>query len=245
MLNFNNIPALVLSAVAVLIALSVHEFSHGYAAYRLGDRTAYLSGRLTLNPLKHLDPLGALCMLFFRFGWAKPVPIDPRNFKKPKRDFAITAIAGPLSNIILGFIFGFFYLVGFKFLILAEGFTATLLYNLCYFLFAFHAINIGLGIFNLIPIMPFDGSRILNALLPERIYFKIMKYERKIYFGVLAWLLLGPYAYRAALSLPFVSSSAVLSGLCKILSLGDLVSDAISAISSLILSFWQLIPFLS
>ena len=96
---------LILTAVAVLITLSIHEFSHAYAAYKLGDNTAKNLGRLSINPIKHLDPIGALCMLFFRFGWAKPVPINPRNFKNPKRDFAISALAGPLSNLILGFIF--------------------------------------------------------------------------------------------------------------------------------------------
>ena len=96
---------LILTAVAVLITLSIHEFSHAYAAYKLGDDTAKNLGRLSINPIKHLDPIGALCMLFFRFGWAKPVPINPRNLKKPKRDFAVSALAGPLSNLILGFIF--------------------------------------------------------------------------------------------------------------------------------------------
>ena len=244
MFYFNDIPQLILSALAVLIALTVHEFCHGYAAYKLGDNTAAMYGRLTLNPLKHLDPVGALCMLFFRFGWAKPVPINPRNFKKPKRDFALSALAGPLSNITLGFIFGFFYLLSFRLLIGSVGFAATLLYNLTYFLGAFHAVNIGLGVFNLIPIPPFDGSRILNVILPERLYFKIMKHERKIYFGVLAWLLLGDYVYRFFLSLSFIGASPLLSRLVKIFSLSDLIGDAISAISNLIISFWQLIPFL-
>ena len=98
-----DFPTLILSVLAVIIALTVHEFSHGFIAYKLGDDTAKSLGRLTLNPLKHLDPIGALTMIFFRFGWAKPVPINPRNFKKPKRDFALTAVAGPMSNIILAF----------------------------------------------------------------------------------------------------------------------------------------------
>ena len=244
MISLENITELVISAVAVLIALTVHEFSHGYAAYKLGDSTAKNAGRLTLNPIKHIDPFGALCMLLFHFGWAKPVPIDPRYFKKPKRDFALSALAGPLSNIILGFLLAPLYLLCFKGFLGAEGFLKTFLYNSAYFLAVFHSINIGLGVFNLLPIPPFDGSRILNVILPERLYFKVMKYERKIYLFVLAWLLLGSYVYRLLLALPFVAASPFLSGFLKIFSLSDLLRDAISAISRLILSFWQLIPFL-
>ena len=100
-----------LSAIAALIALTVHEYCHGYAAYKLGDDTAKNFGRLTLNPLKHIDPYGAICMVLFHIGWAKPVPVNARNFKNPKKDFAITAAAGPLSNLILGFFSALLYLV--------------------------------------------------------------------------------------------------------------------------------------
>ena len=100
-----------LSALVVLIALTVHEFSHGYAAYKLGDPTAKNLGRLSLNPLKHLDPIGAICMIVFRIGWAKPVPINARYFRRPKRDFAITALAGPISNLVLAFLSALVYLL--------------------------------------------------------------------------------------------------------------------------------------
>ena len=96
-----------LSAIAALISLTIHEYSHGYAAYKLGDPTAKALGRLSLNPIKHLDPVGAVCMLIFHFGWAKPVPINMRNFKNPRRDFAITALAGPLANLVMAFISAF------------------------------------------------------------------------------------------------------------------------------------------
>ena len=244
MLSLDNIPGLILSALAVLIALAVHEFSHGYAAYKLGDDTAKIQGRLSLNPIKHLDPFGAVCMLFFHFGWAKPVPINPRNFEEPKRDFALSSLAGPLSNIILGFFTAFFYLLSFKYYITLDGFSRTLFYNLTYFLAVFHSVNIGLGIFNLIPIPPFDGSRLINVVLPDRLYFKIMKYERQIYYGVLIWLLGGAYLYNFLLTIPFVAASPVLSGVFKIFSLSDLIGDAVSLISSVIISFWRLIPFL-
>ena len=106
-----DIRIIILSALATLITLSIHEFSHALAAHKLGDDTAKYMGRLTINPIKHLDPIGALCMVFFRFGWAKPVPINPRNFKNPKRDFALSAMAGPLSNLVIAFFSSFFYML--------------------------------------------------------------------------------------------------------------------------------------
>lgn len=240
-----NIAQLLLNLVAVLIALTVHEYAHGYAAYKLGDNTARSLGRLTLNPIKHLDPFGALCMLLFHFGWAKPVPINPRNFKNPKRDFAITAVAGPLTNIVLSFITAFFLLLTGKLFVVTE---SAMLNNLQYyttlFLYLFHVINLGLGIFNLIPIPPFDGSRILNVVLPPKLYFKVMKHEQKIYWGVIAWLFLGNYVYVALLSVPFIAESAFLSAIARIFSLSDLISSAASWLSGAMLSFWRLLPFL-
>lgn len=247
MFNSFDIPTLVLSALAVLITLTVHEYAHGYAAYKLGDGTARAFGRLSLNPIKHLDPVGALCLLFFHFGWAKPVPINPRNFKNPKRDFALSALAGPLVNIILAFITAFFYILALKQLspiALGEGFVARLAYNLILFIGLFHSINLGLGIFNLIPIPPLDGSRILTAVLPPRLYFGIMKYERKIYFALLIWMLLGGSVKRFLLSFSFIAANPVLSAIAGIFSLSGMLSSLISAISGLMLDFWGLLPFL-
>ena len=152
-MDFQRIAQYAISALAVLIILSIHEFSHGYIAYKLGDPTAKVQGRLTLNPLRHLDLIGAICMVFFHFGWAKPVPVDIRYFKKPKRDFAIVALAGPVSNIICAFFGAFFYLAFYKFAIslqIPNEFVYQLLKNTLYFLLAFHQINLGLAIFNLI-----------------------------------------------------------------------------------------------
>lgn len=244
----NDISYYILSALAVFIILSVHEYAHGYAAYKLGDNTAKNYGRLTLNPIKHLDPVGAICMIFFHVGWAKPVPINARNFKKPKRDFAITALAGPLSNIVMGFLSAFLYL-----LIIAifkdksfaqDDFSYKLLQNFLLFVFLFHTINVGIGVFNLLPIPPFDGSRILNVILPEKTYFAVMKHERKIYLGVLIWLLCGDALARAVRLIPFVQSSAFLHGAAGIFSLSGMLSAAIGFISELMMNFWQLIPFL-
>ena len=240
-----DITQLILSAMAALVALTIHEFAHGYTAYKLGDDTAKLRGRLTLNPAKHLDPFGVLCMMFFHFGWAKPVPIDPRNFKNPRRGFALTALAGPATNLIVGFFTAFFYLLCLTtFKETNVVFINNLEVNILLFLLYFFSINIGLGIFNLIPVPPFDGSRVLNVILPERTYFKIMRYERQIYWGVIAWLLLGQYVYYALLSIPFIANVPALSAIAKIFSLSDILSGAINAIANGMLKFWRLIPML-
>jgi Zn-dependent protease len=245
----NDAKYYLLSALAAIIALTVHEYAHGYVAYRLGDDTAKNSGRLSLNPVRHLDPIGALCMVFFHVGWARPVPINPRYFKNPKRGFALSALAGPLSNIILGFLGGGLYLLTYALLrdvsFPSQNLAYNLATNLLLFLFVFHSVNIGLGVFNLLPLPPFDGSRLLNVLLPEKVYFGVMKYERQIYLGVLGWLLLGDVAKRALLSVPFIAESPVLSTVAGIFSLSDLLSLAIGELSSLIMRFWQLIPFLA
>lgn len=238
-----DISQLILSAMAALVALTIHEFAHGYVAYKLGDDTAKSYGRLSLNPMKHLDPFGTLCMIFFHFGWAKPVPINPRNFKNPRKGFALTAIAGPATNIVVGFFTAFLYLLCLSsFKETNVTFINNLEINILLFLLYFFSINIGLGIFNLIPIPPFDGSRILNVILPERLYFKIMRYERQIYWGVIAWLLLGQYVYAALLSVPFIAANPVLSSIAKIFSLSDILSDTINTIAGWMLNFWRLIP---
>jgi Zn-dependent protease len=144
-----NLVQIVLSALAVLLILTIHEYAHAYAAYKLGDNTAKNLGRLSLNPLKHLDPFGALCMILFHFGWAKPVPINARNFKNPKRDFAITALAGPLSNMVFAFLSAFFILLirsQYSVVVEKNAFTTQLILNLYTFLVIFHQINIGIGL---------------------------------------------------------------------------------------------------
>ena len=238
-----DLTQLILSAMAALIALTVHEYAHGFTAYLLGDDTAKSMGRLSLNPIKHLDIFGAICMVLFHFGWAKPVPIDPRNFKNPKRGFAITAIAGPLTNLILGFITTFIYVLCINtFRKTGDAFTDNLLINTLLFLIYFFSINIGLGIFNLIPVPPFDGSRILNVVLPQRLYFKIMKYERQIYLGVIAWLFLGTYVYNTLISIPLIGNNSILSGLAKIFSLSDMLSNIIYSITNSMIRLWNSLP---
>ena len=175
----------------------LHELAHGYTAYKLGDPTARRMGRLSLNPLKHLDPIGAICMVVFHFGWAKPVPIDPRYFKNPKNGMAITALAGPLSNLLCAFFAVPLYMLTWNAYLSAafasggESFGAKFLFILFYFLFYFHAVNLGLCLFNLIPLPPLDGSRILFAFLPKRYYFSIMRYEQMIAMLLMLFLLFG------------------------------------------------------
>ncbi len=167
----------------VLFSLSLHEVCHGYAAYLCGDPTARNLGRLTLNPLKHLDPIGTIMMLLVGFGWAVPVPINTRNFKKYKRDLSIVALAGPLSNIALAFV-----CVGLMFIVAKVTPKATDISNLIqYFFFMAALMNIGLAVFNLIPLPPLDGSRIIIAILPRKIldsYLKIEQYSRFIFLAI-------------------------------------------------------------
>lgn len=178
----------------VLFALTVHEVSHGYMAYRLGDPTARNMGRLTLNPLKHLDPVGALCMVLFHFGWARPVPINARYFKKPRRDTALTAAAGPISNFIMAFLGLLVQEILFAVFVRHPA-SSQFVYNLQYAaltLFSyFHVLNLSLGLFNLIPVPPLDGSRIFLTFLPAKYYFGIMQYERYIQLGLMVLLWLG------------------------------------------------------
>ena len=177
-----------LSALAVLIVLTIHEFSHAYAAYKLGDPTAQSLGRLTLNPIKHLDPIGALCLVFFHFGWAKPVPINARYFKKPRFHFALTALAGPLANLITAFFTSLVCLLipalfNKVIPIPAENvFLISLINNFLSFLVIFQQINIGIALFNLSPVPPLDGSRIFLTFLPPKAYFGIL-FSKKLLAG--------------------------------------------------------------
>ena len=186
--------SVLLSLPIVFLALSVHETAHGYVAYKLGDPTARNLGRLTLNPIKHIDPIGFICMVLCGYGWAKPVPVNTRYFKKPKRDMALTGLAGPLSNLILAIIFALLYRVEYMAFDLFPP-TTELMVNIYYFLEIFLILginlNITLAVFNLIPCPPFDGSRIFLVFLPTNLYFKIMKYEQYIYIALMIALVFG------------------------------------------------------
>lgn len=173
--------SILLTLPTILIALSAHEAAHGYIAYKLGDRTAFNLGRITLNPFKHLDPIGALFMLVFGYGWAKPVPINARNFKDPRKGMALTALAGPATNLILGTVGVMLYCLVLCIRIpYSEPVSKILM-----FLYNFAFLNFLYTVFNLIPVPPFDGSRIFSVVLPTKVYFNIMKYERYYLIAIL------------------------------------------------------------
>ena len=194
-MNWEGLWSALLTALGALLCLTVHELCHGLVAYRLGDPTAKEAGRLTLNPIKHIDPLGLLLMITAKVGWAKPVPIDPRNFQRPKQGMAITALAGPISNFLLAWLFlaaagGILRLQDAFFLTLsATGLVA--LSAAAQFLVNAAVLSAGLGIFNCIPIPPLDGSKVLFSFLPDRAYFTVLRYERYIMFLLLAVVWLG------------------------------------------------------
>lgn len=180
-LNFAAMLAALMRVAAVFLCLTVHETCHGLAAYALGDPTAKRERRLSLNPLHHIDWFGFAAMLLVGFGWAKPVPVDMRYFKKPKQGMALTALAGPASNFLLALA-----------LLLAARLTAehalvTGTLNETWFMFLLNtsSLSVGLGLFNLIPIPPLDGSKVVAVLLPDRAYDWLMRYER---FGMLVLL---------------------------------------------------------
>ena len=168
--------------LGVLVCLTIHETFHGLAAYALGDPTAKQMHRLSFNPLHHIDWMGLASMFICGFGWAKPVPVDMRYFKNPKAGMAATALAGPISNFLLAFVMLFLASLIYQ----AEQVGAVMVW-VFYFLQTTAMLSIGLGLFNLLPIPPLDGSKVLFSLLPERAYYTLMRYER---FGMLALLLL-------------------------------------------------------
>lgn len=173
-LDWSVITNAFISVIPALLCITFHELSHGYVAYRLGDNTAKDAGRLTLNPIKHIDIMGLLMMLVARFGWAKPVPINMNNFKNPKAGMAITALAGPVSNIILAAII--FLIYGLSAGALAA--AGELGITISYMLYTTAYLSCALAVFNIIPIPPLDGSKVLFSLLPEDKYYKLMRYER-------------------------------------------------------------------
>tara|TARA_Y100000590_G_C15612852_1_gene974529 strand:+ start:602 stop:1273 length:672 start_codon:yes stop_codon:yes gene_type:complete len=204
---FDSPMLFMLIAISLIFALCVHEFSHGYVAYINGDETAYKMGRLTLNPLDHLDPIGSLMILFVGFGYAKPVPVNPMNLNNPRRDLIKVAAAGPISNFILSFLGIFLYTVFIKLNIVFNSMNIFFTY--------FILINTYLGLFNLIPVYPLDGGQIFGNIISKynpNIFHQLNQYGPKILLGaillsvftqgkisVISWIIEKPAMYIVSL----------------------------------------------
>lgn len=179
---------LLATVFVVFCTLPIHEYAHALVATKLGDDTPRLKGRLTIAPLAHIDVMGALMILLVGFGYAKPVPVNPRKFKNPKAGMALTALAGPVANILMAI----FFMVLANICNVIYSSNQALIIEVSYIFFTSAAtINVSLAVFNLLPIPPLDGSRIANLIIPTKYYFKIMQYERYIVLGVFALLFIG------------------------------------------------------
>ncbi len=181
--DFISLGAAALRVAAVFLCLTVHETCHGLAACALGDPTAKSQHRLSLNPFRHIDWFGLAMMFVAGFGWAKPVPVDPRYFRRPKEGMALTALAGPVSNILLA---ALALLVG-KVIYLYAPYSLVWDVIFQFLLYVLAPLSVGLGLFNLLPIPPLDGAKVLGALLPDGTYFRLMRYER---YGMMILLLI-------------------------------------------------------
>lgn len=189
----NYLMGLLVSIPGLILALSMHEFAHGYVAYLMGDNTAKYYGRLSLNPLDHLDPVGTLCLFLFRFGWAKPVPINPYNFRNRRWGIVAVSLAGPFMNFVLALVLAIIYTFVIRYIPYGtlSQFTASV------FIAAIH-MNIGLMCFNLIPVPPLDGSKVLLEFLPYRYreYFYTMeRYASLILMALLFTNVLNPVLF--------------------------------------------------
>lgn len=212
------------TAPAVLLAITFHEYAHGYMAYRLGDATAKYDGRLTLNPFKHLDVFGTICLLFFHVGWAKPVRVNVRNLKNIRRDMVWIALAGPLTNFLLAFVSILCYGLFYKY---SSGTNVVFNYLevVCYYS---GIVNVGLGVFNLIPVPPLDGSNVIRELIPAAaaLYSRIGRYSGLILMALLMFgVLSGPLS---------IMNSAIVNGIWslvkQILRIGIMVHTSGSVI---------------
>ena len=195
----------------IFCTMPIHEYAHALIATKLGDSTPKYDGRLTLNPMAHISPMGAIMIFLCGFGYAKPVNVNPRNFKDPKKGMAFTAIAGPISNLIMGFIAIFISTIFARFY---YNNPSTLFLAIYYFLYFAGVVNVNLAVFNLLPIPPLDGSRILQLLIPAKYYFKFMQYERYVvlivFVLILSGVLSGPLSYISGLIIGLFTNIAKL-----------------------------------
>lgn len=213
-MNFDflkNIDLLLIQAPVILLSLTVHEYFHGWTANKLGDPTAKMQGRLTLNPIAHLDILGTILMFVVGFGWAKPVPIDPRNFKDPKKDTILVAIAGPLSNLVMALVAG----LALRYMIpkmVSGEISSEGVYPVVAIILVLTLIyGIALAVFNMIPIPPLDGSRVLYGLLPDRYAYAYSRFEPYGVIFLFALFIFGGGIFKYLL-MPVSYISVMLSG---------------------------------
>lgn len=186
-MSFEAVVVQVLALLTVIIfVLPFHEWAHAFVALKLGDESVRYSNRLSFNPANHIDPMGAAFLLLFGFGWAKPVPINSNNFKNPKKGMAITAAAGPIANIVASIAVGLIY-----YAILAFIPFSNVLFYILMFLKYIISVNLFLAVFNLLPVPPLDGSKILFGFLPDKIAYKAYAYERYLYILLLILLMTG------------------------------------------------------
>lgn len=203
--DYLSFAVLILSTCFVVFCCGpIHEFAHAYVAEKCGDDTARLKGRLTLNPFAHLDFIGTLMIFFFGIGYAKPVPVNPARLKHPRRDMALISLAGPVSNLLMAFVSVWVY-----YILMAVGGSNIAVGAVAYFFSYAAQINVMLAVFNFLPIPPLDGSKIFSAILPDRIYFKIMQYDRYIMIGLMVLLFTGllntPLSWISNIMMKFIS----------------------------------------
>lgn len=199
----------------VLIALTFHEFAHAWVSTKLGDPTPRMTGRLSLNPLAHLDPVGAILMLVTRFGWAKPVQINASYYKNPKLGMALTAAAGPLMNLLIAIVSMLLYTLVFIITYKTRVIPEVVCDNIGYFLQLLALVNLSFMVFNIIPIPPLDGSRVLSIILPTNAYFWVQKYERYSFILIIVLSLSGFFGRFIGAGVGFIMNQII--GLCNLI----------------------------